>query len=71
MGGPCDAAIQGNTADELIKAGEKHFRDMLAGGDESHKDAVKMMDDMWKDPQSGMGWYKKTQDDFATLPDDK
>ncbi len=71
LGGPCDAALHGNTADEIIKAGEKHFRETVANGDESHKDAVKMMDDMWKNPASGMDWYKKTQNDFAALPDDK
>ncbi len=71
LGGPCDAALDANTADEVIKAGEKHFREMVANGDESHADAVKMMDDMWKDPAAGMDWYKKTQDDFAALPDNK
>ncbi|MDQ6693497.1 MAG: hypothetical protein M3014_03625 [Chloroflexota bacterium] len=71
LGGPCNAALPGSTADEVIKAGETHFREMVANGDEAHNDAVKMMEDMWKDPASGMEWYTKTQNDFAALPDDK
>jgi predicted small metal-binding protein len=71
LGGPCAMAIQGNTADEVIKSGEKHIREMVANGDESHKGAMQMMDDMRKNPQSGMEWYQKTQSDFAALPEDK
>ena len=70
MGGPCDVQIHGNTADEVIKGGEKHIRDMIASGDETHKSAMQMMDDMRKNPQSGMEWYKKTQSDFTALPED-
>ncbi|CAN5231853.1 hypothetical protein BH09PAT2_BH09PAT2_07690 [soil metagenome] len=70
MGGPCDTAMHGNTADEVIKAGEKHIRDMVANGDEAHKMALNMMDEMRKNPQSGMEWYTKTQSDFAALPED-
>lgn len=71
MGGPCDAEIKGNTADEVIKGGEKHIREMVAKGDESHKNAMRMMDDMRKNPQSGMDWYKRTQAEFAAAPDDQ
>ena len=71
MGGPCDAQIRGNTADEVIKGGEKHIKDMVASGDKAHKGPMKMMDDMRKNPKSGMEWYKKTQSDFAALPDDQ
>jgi hypothetical protein len=70
MGGPCDFTIKGNTADEVIKAGEQHLKDMVSQGDESHKEAAQMMADMRKNPASGMEWYKKTQSDFAALPDD-
>jgi len=71
MGGPCDTPIKGDTADEIIKAGEKHIREMVANGDEAHKPALKMMEEMWKNPASGMEWYQKTQGDFAATPDDK
>jgi len=70
MGGPCDFAMHGNTADDVIKAGEQHIHEMVAAGDDSHKAAAQMMADMRKNPASGMEWYTKTQSDFAALPED-
>lgn len=70
FGGPCDFAMHGETANDVIKAGEQHIREAVAGSDESHKQALEMMDAMRKDPASGMAWYTKTQSDFATLPED-
>jgi hypothetical protein len=70
MSGPCDAAFQGNTADEVIKAEDNHLKEMVAKGDEVHKSALKMMKDRWKNPIAGMGWYMKTKKAFAALPED-
>ena len=71
MGGPCDAPFHGNTADEVIKAQDKHLKVMVASGDEKHKSALEMMQARWKNPLKGMGWYMKTRKDFAALPEDK
>jgi hypothetical protein len=70
MGGPCDFAMHGNTADDVIKAGEQHIKDMVAGCDQAHEGPMKMMEDMRKNPASGMDWYVKTQNNFAALPED-
>ncbi|MDQ3955931.1 MAG: DUF1059 domain-containing protein [Actinomycetota bacterium] len=70
MGGPCDAAFHGETADEVIKAQDKHLKDSVAGGDETHKSALEMMKARWKNPIKGMGWYRKTKKTFAALPED-
>lgn len=70
MGGPCDTAFHGNTADEVIKAGETHIREVVANGDQAHKGPLQMMDDMRKNPASGMEWYTKMQSDFAALPEE-
>ena len=69
MGGPCDAAFDGNSADEVIKAQDKHLKEIVASGDESHKAALKSMQNRWKNPISGMGWYLKTRKSFAALPE--
>ena len=61
MGGPCNVPFHGNTADEVIKAEDKHLKEMVAKGDETHKNALKMMQDRWKNPISGWGWYMKTK----------
>jgi hypothetical protein len=70
MGGPCDAPFQGSKADEVIKGQDKHLKEMVAGGDEAHQGARKSMQDRWKHPLSGMGWYTQTKKAFAALPDD-
>jgi hypothetical protein len=70
MGGPCDVAFHGNTADEVIKAEDKHLKEVVVRGDETHKSALKMMQNRWKHPIRGMGWYMKRKKDFAALPED-
>jgi hypothetical protein len=70
MGGPCDAAFQGSTGDEVIKAQDKHLKEMVAAGDATHEDALQAMKARWKNPVKGMGWYRKTKKAFAALPDD-
>jgi predicted secreted protein len=70
MGGPCDTAFQGDNADEVIKAQDRHLKDMVAGGDDTHQGALKDMKGRWKNPIAGMGWYRQTKKAFATLPDD-
>ena len=70
MGGPCDVAFHGNTADEAIKAEDKHLTEMVAQGDETHKDALKLMQGRWKNPVKGWGWYMQTKKAFAALPKD-
>jgi hypothetical protein len=70
MGGPCDAAFRGDKADQVIKAQDGHLKDMVAGGDEMHESALKSMQDRWKHPVAGMGWYRNTKKAFAALPED-
>jgi hypothetical protein len=69
LGGPCECPLHGNTADEVIKAQDKHLNEMVASGDETHKGAFKEMKGRWKHPISGMGWYKATKRAFAELPE--
>jgi predicted small metal-binding protein len=70
LGGPCDLQLHGNTADEVIKAQDKHLRDEVAAGDAKHEPALKEMKGRWKHPLKGMGWYKDTKREFAALPED-
>lgn len=69
LGGPCDTAHQGTTADEVIKAQDRHLRDAVAQGAADHEQALKEMKGRWKNPIKGMGWYKKAKADFAALAD--
>jgi hypothetical protein len=70
LGGPCDLTLQGNTTDDIIKAQDKHLKEIVATGDEAHESALKDMKGRWKNPISGMGWYRKTKRNFAALPED-
>lgn len=70
LGGPCDFRHRGNTADEVIKAQDRHLKEIVAGGDKAHEGALKEMKGRWKHPVSGMGWYKRAKRDFASLPED-
>ena len=69
MGGPCDEAFQGSKADEVIKAQDKHLKEVVAAGDETHRSALEDMQGRWKNPIKGMGWYRQTKKDFAALPE--
>ena len=70
LGGPCELGHRGDTADEVIKAQDRHLRDVVAQGDGAHEPALKEMKGRWKHPIAGMGWYKQAKRDFAALPQD-
>jgi hypothetical protein len=70
LGGPCDLAHHGESADDVIKAQDKHLKEMSANGDEAHAPAAQEMKGRWKHPISGMSWYKSAKKDFAALPED-
>jgi hypothetical protein len=54
----------------VIKAQDKHLNDLVSGGDETHRGALKDMKGRWRHPVSGMGWYRKAKRDFAASPED-
>jgi predicted small metal-binding protein len=70
LGGACGLRLRGETADEIIKAQDKHLREAVAGGDATHEEALNAMKGRWKHPIKGMGWYKSTKKEFAALPED-
>ena len=69
MGGPCDAPIHGNTAEEMMNNGAKHLQEAAAKGDEAHKKVMTMMEEMQKNPESDSNkqWNEKFKKDFAAL----
>jgi len=69
LGGPCDLQLRGDTADDVIKAQDAHLKEAVAGGDDSHSDALGAMKGRWKRPLSGMKWYRNTKREFAALPE--
>jgi hypothetical protein len=69
LGGPCTATHEGTTADEVIKAQDRHLKDAVAAGDSTHQDALKAMKGRWRHPKASMGWYKGVKSAFAELPE--
>ncbi len=70
LGGPCEFALRGNSADDVIKAQDEHLKETVAGGDSTHEPALKAMKGRWKHPIAGMGWYRTTKRQFAALAED-
>lgn len=69
LGGPCDHVLRGETADDVIKAQDRHLKDLVAAGDEAHRPAREDMKGRWKRPIAGMGWYRDVKRRFAELPE--
>jgi len=69
LGGPCNRQLRGTTADEVIKAQDRHLKEMVGNGDTAHEAALRDMKGRWKNPIKGMGWYRQVKRDFAALPE--
>ena len=67
LGGPCDLVHQGDDANVIIQAQDKHLREVVKAGDAAHEEALKAMKGRWKNPFAGMGWYNQVKKDFASL----
>ena len=70
LGGPCDHRLRGSSADDVIKAQDRHLKDAVAAGDTLHERAHQEMKRRWKHPVASMGWYRDTKKAFAALPED-
>ena len=69
LGGACDAQHEGDDANEVIQAHDKHLREAVGAGHADHEPALKAMKGRWRRPVSGMKWYKQVQRDFAAIAD--
>lgn len=43
LGGPCQEAFRGETADDVIKAQDRHLKDTAKAGDTTHVEAHQQM----------------------------
>ena len=70
LGGPCDLAHQADTADEIIKAQDRHLKGAEKAGDATHQEAREAMKGRWRHPKKSMAWYTDTKQRFAALAED-
>lgn len=64
MGGPCEAEITGETAEDTATAGYEHIK---GTADEAHKGMKKKIDDSSKEEKAK--WMKGFEETFANAPD--
>jgi predicted small metal-binding protein len=69
LGGPCDLAHRGESADEIIKAQDQHLKDLVRVGDEAHAPARDDMKGRWRHPIKSLSWYNDVKQRFAKLPE--
>lgn len=69
LGGPCDLDLSGETADEVIKAQDRHLKAAVQDGDAVHEPANRDMRGRWKHPKQSLNWYSATKKAFAELPE--
>lgn len=70
LGGPCDLPHRGESADDVIKAQDRHLKQAEQAGDTTHQEARDAMKRRWRNPVKAMGWYAETKRTFAALPED-
>ncbi|MFT4261809.1 MAG: DUF1059 domain-containing protein [Nocardioides sp.] len=69
LGGPCALAHRGETADDVIKAQDRHLKEVVRAGDTAHVPAREEMKGRWLHPKRSMGWYNDVKRRFAALPE--
>ncbi|MCF8601881.1 hypothetical protein L5I01_00750 [Gordonia sp. HY442] len=69
LGGPCDLAHHGESADDVINAQDQHLKEAVKAGDELHAQARQEMKYRWLHPKKSMGWYNDMKRAFAELPE--
>ena len=70
LGGPCEQAHRGESADDVIQLQDQHLKDAVAAGDTAHEPAAKDMKRRWRRPVTGLKWYNQAKRDFEALPED-
>ena len=70
LGGPCDLAHSGESADDVIVAQDKHLKEVVQAGDTDHVPAREDMKGRWRRPKKSLDWYRDVKKRFAELPED-
>ncbi|RKS75574.1 uncharacterized protein DUF1059 [Motilibacter peucedani] len=67
LGGPCGFEHRGESADDVIKAQDRHLKEAEQAGDVTHLGARNEMKSRWRHPRRSMGWYRDVKRAFAEL----
>lgn len=69
LGGPFELEHRGESADNVIKAHDRHLREAEKADDVSHQPARDAMKRRWRHPKKSLDWYREVKDTFAGLPE--
>lgn len=69
LGGPCDLEHRGESADDVVKANDRHLREAEKAGDASHQPPREAMKGRWRHPKKSLGWYREVKNTFVDLPE--
>jgi hypothetical protein len=70
LDGPCDLEHRGETADDVIKAQDRHLKEAEKTGEATHQEAREAMKGRWRHPKKSLGWYRDMRNTFGDLPED-
>ena len=70
LGGPCNLAHRGDSADDVINAQDRHLKELVQAGDDAHVPAREDMKGRWRRPVKSLSWYNDVKKRFAALPED-
>ena len=70
LGGPCGLEHRGESADDVIKAQDRHLKEAELAGDATHQEARDAMKGRWRRPRQSIDWYRDAKRAFAGLPED-
>jgi predicted small metal-binding protein len=68
LGGSCDTAIEGNSAEEMMENAAKHVTEM-SEKDEGHRQDKAMMDKTQQAPEVSKKWFEEFKLKFNSLPE--
>ena len=64
LGGPCDLPLREETADDVIKAQDRHLKEAVANGDDTHMRRVEAHEGEVEEPDLGSGVVPEGQARF-------
>lgn len=70
LGGACLKEFSAETFDEITEQSKKHGMEMLKAGDQAHRDAMRVMQEMMETPSDMTEWLEGKREEFERLPED-
>ena len=67
LGGSCTMEFHANSFEEITELSKKHIMEMLKSGDQSHRDAMREMQELMETPTDMQEWLDDKKREFDSL----